>query len=55
MADLFIDVHLSKAQLTLFCDGNCSLNVATDNVYSLLRLSLMAVVDGSSSSLRNAL
>jgi len=35
IANFFVDVHPSKAKLTLFLDGNCFLIVSTDNEYSL--------------------
>jgi len=54
MANLFGDVHLSKAKPTSFRDGNCFLIASTASGYSLRELLLRVMVDGSTSSLRNA-
>jgi len=54
MANLFIDVHLSKDKLTLFRDGNCFLIASTVSAYSLWQMLLRVVADGSTRSLRNA-
>jgi hypothetical protein len=55
MANLFVDVHPSKAKLTLFCIGNCFLIASTVSVYSLRQMLLRVVADGSTRSSRNAL
>ena len=47
MASLFIDVHLSKAKLTLFREGNCFLIASTVSTYSLRQMLLRVVADGS--------
>ena len=54
MANLFVDVHPSKAKLTLFGTGNCFLIASTVSAYSLRQMLLRVVADGSTSSLRNA-
>jgi len=54
MASLFIDVHLSKANLTLFLDGNCFLIASTVSEYSLRQMMLRVLADGSTSLLCNA-
>jgi len=55
MASLFVDVHLSKAELALFHDGNCFLIASTVSVYSLRQMMLSIVADGSIKSSNNAL
>jgi hypothetical protein len=55
MANLFVDVHPSKAKLTLFHDGNCFLNASTVSAYSLRQMMLRVVADGSTRSSHNAL
>jgi len=55
MASLFIDVHLSNAKLTVFCDSNCFIIVSTVNEYSLQKMLLRVVAGGSTRSLRNFL
>jgi len=55
MASLFVEVHLSKVKLTLFCHGNCFLIASMDSEYSLWELLLSVAADGSTRSLRNAL
>jgi len=55
MANLFVDVHLSKAKLNLFRDGNCFLIVSTVSAYSPPQMLLRVVADGSTRSSRNAL
>jgi hypothetical protein len=54
-ANLFIDVHPSKAKLTSFLDGNCSLIASTVSVYSLRPILLRVLAAGNTNSLRNAL
>ena len=55
IANLFIDVHLSKSKLTFFLDSSCFFVASTVSVYSL-RLILLRVLTGSNTnSLRNAL
>jgi hypothetical protein len=55
MASLFVDVHLSKAKLTLFLDGNCFLIASTVSVYSLRQILLRVLADGNTNSRHNAL
>jgi len=54
MANLFVDVHPSKAKLTLFRNGNCFLIESTVSAYSLRQMLLRVVADGSTRSSRNA-
>jgi len=54
MVNLFVDVHPSKAQLTLFRNCNCFLIASTGSVYSLRQMLLRVVADGSTRSWRNA-
>jgi len=53
MASLFVDVHSSKAKLTLFHIGNCSLIASRVSAYSLWQMLLRVVADGSTRSSRN--
>ena len=53
--NLFVDVHPSKAKLTLSVDGNCFLIASTVSVYSLWQILLRVLADGNTDSLRNAL
>ena len=55
MANLFVDVHPSKAKLTLFRDGNCFLIASTVSAYSLRQRLPRVVADGSTRSSRNTL
>ena len=55
MASLFIDVHPSKAILTLFRDSIYFIIIPTVSAYSLLQMLLRVVEDGSTGSLCNAL
>jgi len=55
IATLFVDVHLSKANLTLFRSGNCSIIASTSGADSLRQMLLRVVADGRSRSSRNAL
>jgi hypothetical protein len=55
IANLFIDVHLSKAKLTLFLDGNYILIASTVSEYTLRQIVLMVQADGYTKSLGNAL
>ena len=55
IARLFSYVHLSKAKLSVFRDGNCFLIASMVSAYSLQLMLLRVVVDGSTRSLRNAL
>jgi len=54
-ANLFVDVHPSKAKLTLFVDGNCFLIASTVSVYSLRQIFLSVRADSNTNSVRNAL
>jgi hypothetical protein len=54
-ANLFVDVHPSKAKLTSFLDGNCFLIASTVSVYSLRPILLRVQAAGTTNSLRNAL
>jgi hypothetical protein len=53
--NLFVDIHPSKAKLTLFLDGNCFLIASTVSEDSLRQRLLRVLADGTTSSLRNAL
>ena len=55
MANLFFDVHPSKAKLTLFRDGNCFLIASTVSAYSVRQMMLRVVADGRTRSSLNAL
>ena len=55
MASLFVDVHQSKAKVTVYCDGNCFLISSTVSAYSLQQMLLRVEADGSTKSSRNAL
>jgi len=55
IVDLFVDVHPSKATLTLFLDGNCFVIVSTVCVYSLLQILRKMLADGNTNWVRNAL
>jgi len=52
---LFVDVHPSKAKLTLFLDGYCFWIASTVSVYSLRQILLRVLADGNTKSLCNAL
>ena len=53
IADLFVNVHPSKAKLSLFLDGSCFLIASTVSVYSLWQILLRVLADGNTNSLRN--
>jgi len=55
MANLFVDVHRSKAKQTSFRNGNCFLIASTVSAYSLWQMLLRVVADGSTRSSRDAL
>jgi len=55
LASLVVDIHTSKAQLTLFRDGNSFLIASTVSAYSLRQMLLWVIMDSSTRSLRNAL
>jgi len=55
MASLCVDVHPSKAKLTLFRIGNCFLSASTVSAYSLRQMLLMVVADHRTRSSRNVL
>jgi hypothetical protein len=55
IANLFIDVHPSNANLTSFIDGNCILIASTVSVYSLWQMLGRVLADESTSVLRIAL
>jgi hypothetical protein len=55
IANLFVDVHLSKAKLTLFVDGNYFLIASTVSVYSLQQILLRVLAEGTTNSLCNTL
>jgi len=55
MATLFVEVHLSKAKLTLFHIGNCFLIASTVSAYSLRQMLLRIVADGRTRLSHNAL
>jgi len=55
MANSFVDVHTSKAKLSLFRDGNCFIIASTVDKYYPRQMLERVVADGSTRSLRNAL
>jgi len=55
MANLLVDVHPSKAILTLFLAGNCFLIASTVSDDSLQQILLRVLADGSTNSLCNVL
>ena len=55
MTTLFHDIHLSKANLTLYHDGNYFSIASTVSAYSILQMLLRVVADGSTRSLSNAI
>jgi len=57
IANLFVDVHPSKAKLRLFPDGNCFLIASTVSVYSLRQILLRVLGDseGNTNLHHNAL
>ena len=55
IANLFVDVHLSKAKLSLYVDSNCFIIASTVSVYSLWQILLRLLADGNTKSLLNAL
>jgi len=55
IASFFIDVHQSKAKLTIFHDCNCFLNTSTVHEYSLRQMLMKVLEDSSTSSHPNAL
>jgi len=55
MASVFVDVQQSNAKETTLRDGNCIVNASTVSWYSLQRMMLRVVADGSKEQLWNAL
>jgi len=55
IASLFIDVHPSKAKLTLFRSGNCFIIASTVSAYCLRQMLLRVVADGRTRWSHNAL
>jgi hypothetical protein len=55
MASLFVDVHPSKAKLTLFSLGNCFLIASAIKAYSFYQMLLRADADSTATSPRNVL
>jgi len=55
MASLFIDVHLLKAQLSLFRDGNCFIIASPISDNSLCQSLLEVEADSTTESLCNPL
>ena len=55
MASLFVDVHPSKAKLTLFCIGHCFLIACTVSADALWQMLLRVVADHRTWSSDNAL
>jgi hypothetical protein len=47
MANLFVDVHQSKATLTLFLDSNCFLIASTVRGYALWQMLFSGLADSS--------
>jgi hypothetical protein len=54
IANLIVDVHPTKAKLTLFRTGNCFIIASTVSAYSLRQMLLTVVADGSNRSSCNA-
>jgi len=54
IANLCVDVHPSKAKLTLFLRGNCCLIPSTVRVYSLRQKLVRVLADGNTNWLGNA-
>jgi len=50
LANMFDDVHLSNAKLTLFLNVNCFLIASTVSAYSLRQMLRRVVADGSTRS-----
>jgi len=55
MASVFVDVHPSKAKLTLFRIANCFLIASTVSAYCLRQMLLRVVADSSTRSSRDDL
>jgi len=55
LARVFVDVHSSKAKLTLFCEGNYFLIALSVSANSLQQMSRRVVVDSSTMSDHNDL
>jgi hypothetical protein len=55
IANLFVDVHPSKAKLTFFVDGNCFLIASTVIGYSLQQILLKVLTEGNVNSHSTAL
>jgi hypothetical protein len=55
VTSLLVDVHPSKAKLTLFRDGNCFLIASMVSALTLHQMLLRVIADSSTRSLQNAL
>jgi len=55
LASLFVEVHLSKAKVTSFHNGNCFLIASTVSAYSFRHMLLRVVADGRTRSSLNAI
>jgi hypothetical protein len=55
VANLFVDVHLSKAKLIFFLECNCFLIASSASVYSLQQMLLRVLADGNTNVICNAL
>jgi hypothetical protein len=55
MAILFVDVHSSKAKLTIYHDGNCFFIASTVSAYALQQMMLRVEADSSTIPLPNTL
>jgi len=55
IANLFVDVHPSKSNVSLILYGNCFWIASTISVYSLRHMVLRVLADGNTNSFRNAL
>jgi len=55
MAILIVDVHPSKAKLTLFLDGDCFLIASTVSAYSIPGMMVTGLAVSTTHSLQNAL
>jgi hypothetical protein len=55
MANIFVDIHLSKAKHTVYLDGNCDFHAYTICEYSLRQMLPIMLAAGSTNSLQNTL
>ena len=55
MANLYVDIHLSKSTLALFVESNCFLIASTASEYSLRQMLMTVPADVSTSKIHNAI